>query len=842
MKFRISVKLAWRELRGGLGGFRILIACLALGVAAIAAVGSVKTGIEAGLKAEGATLLGGDVEAEFTYRFASRSERSWLENKSLKISEVADFRSMIVVHREDVAERALTQIKSVDNNYPINGEVVLKNGLEFSVALTKKDGLDGVVMEPVLADRLGLQIGDSLMIGTQELRLGGILQSFPDAAGDGFSLGPRTIVYTNSLKKSGLLKPGTFFLSKYRLDLPENTDLDNIVAQAQDKFANSGLRLRDRRDGAPGIMGFVDRLGAFLTIIGLSGLAVGGVGVSAAVRSYLVVKTPVIATLRSLGATSNILFEVYILQIAVFSLVGITLGLVLGTGGPIFFAPLIEAALPFPIRISVYGEPILQASIYGLLMALIFTVWPLASVENIRAATLFRDTGDIANEIPALRHVLLICGLVFALLGLVVFFTGAFRLTLWSGFGIVLALITLLFSAKLIKWISRKAMPWMHGVPILRWALASISGPGESTGSVVLALGLGLSVLASVGQIDGNLRAAVERDLPKVAPSYFFLDIQKSQMPEFRDILKADTGVSRLDQAPMLRGIISQINGRPANEVAGEHWVLQGDRGVTYSELPSEVSKVVSGTWWPKNYDGPNQISFAFEEATEMGLSLGDDLTVNIMGRDITSTITSFREVNFATAGIGFVMTMNPAALENAPHSFIATVYADPSSEIRLLQILAGKFPNITAIRIKDAIERISGLLGSIAAATSYGASVTLLTGFLVLVGTAASGEPARRYEASVLKSLGAAKGSILASFALRAAIMGAGAGMIAVGYGFAAGYAVCRFVLETDFQVIWSNALIIVFGGLLANLFSSLFFAMGSLNAKPASLLRRFN
>ena len=313
-------------------------------------------------------------------------------------------------------------------------------------------------------------------------------------------------------------------------------------------------------------------------------------------------------------------------------------------------------------------------------------------------------------------------------------------------------------------------------------------------------------------------------------------------MPEFRDILKADTGVSRLDQAPMLRGIISQINGRPANEVAGEHWVLQGDRGVTYSELPSEVSKVVSGTWWPKNYDGPNQISFAFKEATEMGLSLGDDLTVNIMGRDITSTITSFREVNFATAGIGFVMTMNPAALENAPHSFIATVYADPSSEIRLLRILAGKFPNITAIRIKDAIERISGLLGSIAAATSYGASVTLLTGFLVLVGTAASGEPARRYEASVLKSLGAAKGSILASFALRAAIMGAGAGMIAIGYGFAAGYAVCRFVLETDFQVIWSNALIIVFGGLLANLISGLFFAMGSLNAKPASVLRSFN
>ena len=838
MNLQISVKLAKRELRGGLAGFKILIACLALGVAAIAAVESVKTGIEAGLKAEGAKLLGGDAEAEFTYRFAAGAEREWLEGISLKISEVADFRSMIVVQRDDVTERALTQIKAVDQNYPLSGEVLLKNGLNFSVALSKKNGLDGVAMEPVLADRLGLQVGDSLTIGIQKLRLGGILQSVPDAAGDGFSLGPRTIVYTKALDSSGLLKPGTFFSSKYRLDLPQDTDLDAISTKAHDQFPNSGVRWRDGRNGAPGVAVFVDRLGAFLVIVGLSGLAVGGVGVSAAVRSYLSVKTSVIATLRSLGATSNIIFEVYFLQIAFFSLVGIALGLVLGVGGPMVFSTLIEAALPFPIRINFYAGPIIQAGLYGFLMAIIFTLWPLAQVENIRATTLFRDTGDIAKKLPTLRYIVLIFALVVVLLGLAAFFTGSVRLTLWSGFGISLALLALLASAKLIKWVAKQALHWVRGFPVLRWALASISGPGEATGSVVVALGLGLSVLASVGQIDGNLRAAVQHDLPKVAPSYFFVDIQKSQMPEFRAILEAEASVSRIDQAPMLRGIISQINGRPASEVVGDHWVLEGDRGLTYSELPSETSKIVEGSWWPKNYEGPNQISFAVEEATEMGLSLGDDLTVNIMGRDITAKVTNFRQVNFSTAGIGFVMSMNPAALQNAPHSFIATVYADPRSEVRILGALASTFPNITAIRIKDAIERISDLLGSIAAATSYGAAVTLLTGFLVLVGAAASGEPTRRYEAAVLRSLGAAKRSILASFALRAAIMGAGAGLIAIGCGLAAGYAVCCFVLETNFQVIWLNAITIVVGGIAANILAGLSFAMGSLNSKPASVL----
>ena len=166
---------------------------------------------------------------------------------------------------------------------------------------------------------------------------------------------------------------------------------------------------------------------------------------------------------------------------------------------------------------------------------------------------------------------------------------------------------------------------------------------------------------------------------------------------------------------------------------------------------------------------GPIRLALAagVEEATEMGLSLGDDVTVNIIGRDVTAKVTSFREVKFSNAGIGFVMSMNPAALQNAPHSFIATVYADPSSEVRILRTLASAFPNITAIRIKDAIERISELLGSIAAAISYGAAATLLAGFLVLFGTAASGEPARRYEASVLRPLGAAKGSILTKLCL---------------------------------------------------------------------------
>ena len=280
--------------------------------------------------------------------------------------------------------------------------------------------------------------------------------------------------------------------------------------------------------------------------------------------------------------------------------------------------------------------------------------------------------------------------------------------------------------------------------------MSSIGGtPRESASAVVLSLGLGLAVLAAIGQIDGNLRAAIARDLPTQAPSYFFVDIQKQQMPGFLERVEGDPAVSRVDSAPMLRGIITRINGKPALDVAGEHWVLRGDRGVTYAEAPDARTTVTSGAWWPEGYSGPPQISFAAEEGAEMGLKLGDEITINVLGRDITAEITSFREVDFSTAGIGFILTMNPAALSGAPHTFISTVYAEAQAEAAILRDLASAYPNITAIRVRDAIDRVTELLTGIGTAVRWGAAATLLTGFLVLIGAAAAGEGARVFEAA---------------------------------------------------------------------------------------------
>ncbi|MEL6690216.1 MAG: FtsX-like permease family protein [Pseudomonadota bacterium] len=833
--------LAWafarRELRTGLRGFGIFLACLALGVAAIAAVGSVRASIEAGLAEEGAALLGGDAEIEFTYRFATEEERVWMDGRAEKVSEIVDFRSLAVADVDGVTERGLTQVKAVDSAYPLIGEVDLTPKIDLSAAL----GGTGAVMERVLADRMGLSIGDTFSLGTQEFVLTALIVKEPDSSAGNFGLGPRTIVLREDLRNSSLLEPGTLFSTKYRLDLPEGTDLAAVEAEAQDRFAENGLRWTDARNGAPGISEFVDRLGAFLILVGLSGLAVGGVGVSAAVRAYLATKTSVIATLRTLGAARSTIFQTYFLQIGILTLLGVAIGLVLGAVLPLVFAPIIEARLPIPASFGIYPAPLFEAAIYGLLTALIFTLWPLARAEEIRPAALFRDALSSGGLFPALRYLVATALLAAALVCTAAFFSETVFLTLWTAGGILGALIVLALSAVVIRFFARRlaAARAARGRTSLRLALGAIGGPREEAASVVLSLGLGLSVLAAVGQIDGNLRGAITGELPDVAPSYFFVDIQNDQLPGFMDRLENDPEVSRIDSAPMLRGIITRINGEPAAEVAGNHWVLEGDRGVTYSVEVPDNTRVTDGTWWEADYTGPPQISFAAEEALEMGLSLGDELTINILGRDITGEITSFREVDFSTAGIGFILSMNPAALAGAPHTHIATVYASEEAEAPILRDLAGQFPNITAIRVRDAIDRVSDLLGSLAAATSYGASATLVTGFLVLIGAAAAGQRARTYEAAILKTLGASRSAILRSFAWRSIILGLGAGLVALIAGALGGWAVSRFIFETEYTLIWDNALAIVGAGILTTVFAGLAFSLGPLAARPAQVLR---
>ncbi|WP_127104869.1 ABC transporter permease [Pararhodobacter zhoushanensis] len=836
MTLALAAILARRELRSGIAGFRIFLLCLVLGVGAIAAVGSVRAAIEAGLAREGRALLGGDAELRMTYRFADEAERAWLDTQAAAWGEVVDFRSMAV---SPDGERALTQVKAIDDTWPLIGAPEFDPPMSVQTMLAGQGGLPGAALDPLLIDRLGLSIGDTVRMGTQDFALMTAVIREPDSVGTSFGFGPRSIVATEALAGSGLLGAGSLYDTSYRLVLRDGDTLERVRASLIDTFHDAGIRWRDATRAEPGVARFVDRIGAFLVLVGLAGLAVGGIGVSSAVRAYLDGKTGVIATLKTLGAEGRTIFAIYFIQIGVLTLVGVALGLALGAGAVLLATPLAQSSLPVPIAAGIYPRPLAEAALYGALTALVFTLWPLARVQSVRAAALYRGIGTESRARPGALPMLALALSVAALIGAAVWFSGTWQLALGAAIGIAVALGILALVALGLRALSRRASraKALRGHTALRLALGAVGNPREGAVAVVLSLGLGLTVLATVGQIDANLRNAISTQMPDRAPSFFFLDLQPDQVAPFSAMLGGFDGVSDIQTAPQLRGVIAQINGRPSSEY-GNHWVLRGDRGVTYAADQGGL-RLTQGTWWPEDYDGPPLISFGAEEGAELGLALGDTITVNVMGRDITGTIANFRELDFRTGGIGFVMTFNPGAFAGAPHTVIATARAPEGSEGTILRALGTAFPNVTAIPIREAAQRVVEAFGALAAATSLAALATLATGFVVLIGAAAAGERARVFEAAVLKTLGATRGRILASFALRSALMGAAAGLVAIGAGALAAWAILVQVMDLPYRFEPLSALLIVVGGVVAVLLAGLLFAWRPLAARPAGILR---
>ncbi|MEM7057459.1 MAG: FtsX-like permease family protein [Pseudomonadota bacterium] len=832
--------VALRELRGGLAGFRVFLACLILGVAGIAAVGSLTAAIQRGLDAEGQAILGGDAAATFSYRFAEDEELTWLDAQG-EVSNQVTLRSMLV-RGED---RMLSEVKAVDGAYPLYGAATLRGGGALQEALAVQDGLPGLVTERVIAERMGLEPGDEVRLGSGTFRFQGVIEAEPDRASAGFAMGPRVLTSVDGLRDAGMLAPGVLFRAGYRVKLPEGANLDQLEESFKTAFPEAGARWRDRRAAAPGITRFVDRLGAFLTIVGIASLAVGGVGIGAAVRGYLTRKVRVIAALRTLGATAGTVFAAYLIQVGLIAAMGIVIGLAMGGGLVAGLGPVLAKDLPVPAEFSLYPAPLAQAGLFGALAVGLFTLWPLAWILRVRPAELFRNETELPRPWPGWGIVGIITLLAAALVGAIIGLSATPELAAWCLGGIAGAFIILRALGWVGAWLARRLSHSRLAArrPSLRLALGAIGAPTAGTPGVVLALGLGLGVLAAISQIDSNMQGLLKGQLPENAPAFFFVDIQNAQLNEFRETVMAEDGTERMSSAPMLRGVLTHLNEVPAAEAAidpAAAWVLRGDRGVSYAATVPEGVTVTEGAWWADNYTGPPLVSFADEEGRELGLSLGSTVTVNILGRPITATVANFREVDWRGMGINFLMIMSPGALAGAPHTHIATLYAEPKAEAPVMRTLGKSMPNVTPVLVRDQIDRVSDGLDQLGAATRWGALAVLLTGLAVLIGVAAAGEDRRRAEAAILKVLGASRAAILGSFAFRAALTGALAALVALLWGTVSAWAVITFVFEADFALPIGSTIAIILAGMGLSLAAGLVFALGPLKARPAGVLRQ--
>ena len=792
--------LAWRfarrELRGGTKGFRVFLACLALGVAVIAGVGSLSSAIRLGLTTDARAMLGGDVELHLVHRQATADQLAYL-GRDADLSTVATMRAM--ARRPDGAERSLVELKAVDGAYPLYGTVGIDPAQPLAAALARDNNAWGAVAAPSLLARLRLKIGDSIRVGDASFVLRGTLSHEPDAATAGFEFGPRVIIARAALADTGLVMPGALIGYSYRLKLPFGSDADAWIAAVKARFPDAGWRIREFANASPMLQRLLDRVTVYMSLVGLTALLVGGVGVGNAVRGYLGGKVATIATLKCLGAPARLIFAAYLLQILTLAGIGIGAGVVLGASTPLLVSPLLTS-FPIAARLGLYPLPLLLAALFGVLTTLVFAIWPLAGAREIAAGSLFRDLVDPARRRPRPSYVLATIAAA-AILAALAILSASDRLTaFWFIAAAAGSLLAFRLLAAGLVLAARRAGRPRH--PGLRLALANLYRPGAPTAGVVASLGLGLTVLVAIALIEGNIGDTIDERLPEHAPSFFFIDIQPDQVAAFDALVKATPGVSQMARVPSLRGRLVKLNGVPIEQAVVKpeaQWAAQSERGLTYTATPPEGARIVAGQWWPADYRGPTLVSMDAEVAKGMGLGIGDTVTVDVLGREVTATIASLREIDWTSLGINFVLVFSPGILDGAPQMHIATARVPPETETALERAVTDRFPNVSAIPVKDALAALSQIIGAIATALRATAAITLLAGTLVLAGAVAAGHRRRVYEAVVLKVLGATRRDVTRAFLIEYGLLGLATAALAALLGTVAAYLVLTRIMHQD-------------------------------------------
>jgi len=830
----LGARLARRELRGGVRQLRLVLACLALGVASIAAVGTLQSATKAGLLADGARLLGGDVEVRVNYQPLPDAALDWARQRGATTSEIIEMRAMAVAPS---GERALVELKSVDAAYPLYGELRLEPP-EATLAAT--DGRYRVALEASVVERLGVTPGDRIRIGEASLVFAGTIAQEPDRVASPAVLGPRALVLAAALPSTALIQPGSLVSYDTRLRLPEGTDVRAFATQFRDAVGDGGWRVRTADQAEPGVNRFLDRATAFLVLAGFTALLVGGIGVATGVRAWMEARGRTIATLRCLGAPSGTILATYLIQVVVLALIGISIGLVAGFALTWLGAQALAGALPVPPRFGIYWAPLALAALYGLLTALTFSLWPLGRAQRIPGAALFRDLVTANPGWPSRGILLANAATALALVALVVGTAEQPRFALGFCAGAALTLLLFRLGASGLMRLARS----LRGIrrPTLRLGLANLYRPGAPTPTMLVALGIGLTTLAAIATIEGNLRRQLSDQMPNAAPSFFFIDIQNDQSDRFNALAAAQPGVSEVRSVPSLRARIVAVDGTPSEQVQATEdtrWALRGDRGLTYSATPPDGTRLVDGQWWAADYSGPPLVSFDANLARGWGMGVGSTVTVNVLGRDIDLRVASLREIQWRGLGINYVMVASPGLLAAAPHTHIATVRSSEQVEPAVLRVLTDAFPNISGIRVRDALEAVAGLLTRVGVALQATASVTLLAGMLVLAGAVAAGQGARVRDAVVLKTIGATRSQIRGAWLVEFGLLGLAAGLLAAAAGSAASWAVVRYVMGADWIFLPGTLALTVLGCVLLTLALGYIGTALALRVRPAPLLR---
>ena len=850
--YRLAFMLAIRDLRGGVSGFRLYIAALALGVAAIFTVGTMRLSLEAAIERDATLMLGGDARLSRVQRAPTTDEWAFLQNEAGGLSLVTSMRAMIYAAN---GQNHIVELDGVDKAYPLYGQVEMQAGsMEFHRLHDEamiKNGRHPLISDARILTLLGVKIGDDLTLGEGKFYLAGIAKTIPDESGSIIRLGPKIRLSNQGLAATKLVQPGSIVRYHTRLILKPPKDYANFKNRFDGRFDDHGYRMRGLDKAAPAIQRFNDRVGSFLNLVSLAILIIGGAGAANAVRSFLIKKSMNIAAMKAVGAPQHLIFMIYLMESLMMAGLGIMIGLALGIGFLLVLQPILAGYLSFNFVIEVHAIPILSAAGLGLCVTFIFILWQLGQAAKLPVASLFRAAGNAVfadrfsfPSLPIIASIMLLAGLFFALAWLI---TPDKQFLIW--FIIAVLALVMIFAAlgHFATYLVKRFLTHPANIA-LRLAKAGLLRPHNPNLWIAISLGLCLSLLAGIGDLQQNLQRQFDNVDDPDRPSFFVMDVKPSQLPDIQTKIKDYEALHKvtvdIDHTPILRGAITKMAGRPTSQMTPPdefEWVLHADRSLTWSPTPllGGESKIAQGQWWPEHHQGEQLVSFDEEAANAFNLKLGDEIEINLLGRPIRATISNLRSIDWSSMQMNFLMVFSPGLISTAPHNLLVSLQMPTAHEDGIEKLLTDHYKNISVIRVREAMEMVLDMMAQLSFAVQAISALALIAGLFVLLGALSAEQSLRLNDATIYKVLGVTKWQQLAAWGMEYGFIALMAAFFSVSAGAGFGYYIVEFIMNFDYQPNIVNIFVLLLLALMLVMPISMMAGFRTLTKAPLNQLR---
>jgi putative ABC transport system permease protein len=860
-------RMVGRELRGAWRRLIFFFVCIAIGVAAIAAIRSIIDQVNEVFARESRAMTGGDIvlmgnrawDASTTRTIEEAAARAGVQRST----EVVEMPTMLRTTVPGGATR-LVELLAVDPSFPLYGAFKLEGDTPYSHALVAGGG---VLVRPDLVAQLDLHVGDTVLIGQGRFVVRGVILEEPGRTTGSFSIGPRVVMDRADVAATGLLSFGSRARYRRMLQVPEPA-LGPLARHLRAQFTQSFVTVRTYHDTAARVREQIEGAQHFLGLVGYVILVLGGIGVWSVTCVFLQQKRTSIAALKCLGATSGRILTVYVLQATILGLAGSALGLAIAGLG----LSLIPAGLVAPLgeaRLGLGLGAAIHAAILGTLVSLGSALVPLAGIRRVKPLSLLREEAEppvatfedgesrvrnsgaaiaswlrrVAGRFDTLQAVagVAVLGLFAGLAG---WQAGSAQVGAFVTGGFVVVSLALLGAGalfvRLVQPLSR-----VHWFP-LRHAVIGLGRPGHQTRVILVTVGLGCFFILATQLVERTLSARLSLDLRPDAPDLFFLDVQSDQRPGVQALLESRTVRNSTRLLPVARARVAGVSGREVNldsvDAVRERGGLSREFTITWRDHLAGNERVIEGAFWNAPTAGEAEVSIEEGLRDRGGLRLGDRIRFDILGRAIEARVTSVRAVNWDDPREGgFMFVFRPGPLDRSPHAWLGIARGpdETAARARLQRDLVAQWPNVSVIDVREVLAAIRRVVGLAALGIRVVGGVALICGLTILVGAVAMTKFQRLREVALLKTLGASSRTIMALLALEYAGLGVIAGAVGAVGALGLSYALARWVLHVPWEAapavtaagVGLTGAIVAIVGVVANL--------DVLRRKPLTVLR---